>query len=104
VTGAPKSGSSGRYSRTGSSSESLPSSARRTIAAAVNCLETEPASKIVSGVMAAGCSRCAMPNPRAYTVSPARVTETAQPAVVSRSQSLNTASTWAAVSGVSPTS
>ena len=40
----------GTYLRTGSSSESLPSRASSSTAAAVNCLETEPASKIVSGV------------------------------------------------------
>ena len=37
------------YFRTGSSSDSLPSRASSSTAAAVNCFETDPASKIVSG-------------------------------------------------------
>ena len=49
------------YLRTGSSSESLPSRASSSTAAAVNCLETEPASKIVSGEILTSCSRSDMP-------------------------------------------
>ena len=57
----PYSGSSGRYFRTSSSSESFPSSDRSTIAPAVICFDTEPASNTVRGVIGASCSRSAMP-------------------------------------------
>src|SRR4029450_7948855 len=42
------------YFRTGSSSESLPSRASSRTAAAVNCLDTDPASKMLSGWGGAG--------------------------------------------------
>src|SRR6516165_6043356 len=83
VSGGPEySGSSGTYLRTGSSRDSLPSRARARTAAAVNCFETDPASKIVSAVIGASCSRSAMPNPLATTVLPPTETPTAQPGVV----------------------
>ena len=49
------------YLRTGSSIDSLPSRASSSTAAAVNCFDTDPASKIVSGVFGTSCSRSAMP-------------------------------------------
>ena len=59
--GFPKSGTSGTYLRTGSSSESLPSWQSRAMAAAVNCLATDPDSKTVSGRSRMPYSRLAMP-------------------------------------------
>src|SRR5262245_20432385 len=49
------------------------------MAAAVNCFDTEPASKIVSGVMRASCSRSAMPYAGLTRVLPATEAATAQP-------------------------
>src|SRR5687768_15110704 len=49
------------------------------IAAAVNCLATEPDSKIVCGVFGTLCSRSASPNAFSKTVSPLSDTAAAQP-------------------------
>src|SRR5881628_2858581 len=77
-----KSGSSGMYFLTGSSSDSLPSLASSSTAAAVNCLDTEPASKIVSGVFFTSCSRSAIPYALVSAGLPSMATPTAQPGVV----------------------
>ena len=53
--------SSGTYLAKGSSRESRPSSANSMTAAAVNCLVTEPGSRIDSGESRTSCSRSAMP-------------------------------------------
>src|SRR5688572_30295827 len=84
--------------RTGSSSESLPSSASSTTAAAVNCFETDPASKIVVGVIGTSYSRFAIPYARVRITRPSRATPTAQPGVDELVQPANTASTAAALS------
>jgi hypothetical protein len=49
------------YFRTGSSIDSWPSAASSNTAIAVNCFDTDPASKIVSGLFGTSCSRSAMP-------------------------------------------
>jgi hypothetical protein len=61
VIGRSYSGSSGTYFRAGSSRLSLPSATSTIVAAAVNCLATEPDSKIVSAVFATPASRFAIP-------------------------------------------
>ncbi len=57
----PYCGSSGTYFRTSSSSRILPSPTRSRIAVAVNCLATEPLSRIVCAVIGVPLSRSAMP-------------------------------------------
>src|SRR5262245_54564352 len=57
----PNSGTSGRYFRMSSSSESLRSCDNRTIAAAVNCFATEPLSNTVESVFGMSYSRLAAP-------------------------------------------
>src|SRR5690242_7670805 len=99
VMGAPYSGSSGMYFRTGSSIASFPCCARRRTAAAVNCLVTEPGSNTVSGVFGTSCSRSAIPYAAARTVSPFKDTPTAQPGVavlLYRAKMRSTAGFWAA--------
>ena len=61
LTGRPYDGTSGTYFRTSSSSDSLPSSASSRTDAAVNCLETEPMSNTVAGVIGMPSSTLARP-------------------------------------------
>ncbi len=61
VTGVPYSGSSGMYFRIGSSSESLPWTASWAMAAAVNCLATDPDSTTENSLSGVAISRLAMP-------------------------------------------
>ncbi len=96
VTGSTDAGNSGKCFLIGSSRESLPSRASNRTAAAVNCLDTEPASKIVSGWMTASCSRSAMPYPFASTSSPLMATPTVHPGVAVESHREKTASTFMA--------
>src|SRR5688500_15218615 len=95
VIESPYRGSSGKYFRMGSSSDSFPSIASKTTAAAVNCLETEPASKIVAGVLGTSYSRFAIPYARDTIVFPARETPTAHPGDELLIQPAKTASTAA---------
>src|SRR5262249_52056907 len=67
------------YFLTGSSSLNFPSCCSNTSAAAVNCLATEPDSKIVCGVLGTLCSRSASPNAFSNTISPLSDTAAAQP-------------------------
>src|SRR6185295_19006422 len=67
------------YFLTGSSRLSFPSCCSRTIAAAVNCLATEPDSQIVCGEFGTLNSRSARPNAFSKTVSPLSDTAAAQP-------------------------
>src|SRR6185503_15410882 len=67
------------YFLTGSSRLSFPSCCSSTSAAAVNCLATEPDSKIVCVVFGTLCSRSASPNAFSKTVSPLSDTAAAQP-------------------------
>src|SRR6476659_8498389 len=69
------------YLRTGSSSESLPSLASNKTEAAVNCFDTDPASKMVSVVLRTSCSRSAMPYAFWRTLAPPTPTPTAHPGV-----------------------
>src|SRR6266850_478111 len=80
-SGVPKSGSSAMYFLTGSSSDSFPSRASSSTAAAVNCFDTDPASKIVSGVFFTSCSRSAMPYALVSAGLPSTATPTAHPGV-----------------------
>src|SRR5207247_1544062 len=82
VTSDAASDSSGMYFLAGSSSESFPSRASRSTEAAVNCFDTEPASKIVSGVFFTSCSRSAMPYAFASVGWPSTDAPTEQPGVV----------------------
>ena len=61
MTVSPKSGSSGTYSRTSSSSDSSPRSARRATAKAVNCFEVDAMLVGVSTVNGTPWVRLAMP-------------------------------------------
>src|SRR5687768_15555797 len=68
-------------------------------APAVNCLETDPASKIVPGVLRMSCSRSAIPYARDTIVAPSRVAPTAQPgdcAELHRAKTLSTRASCAA--------
>src|ERR1044072_2430412 len=67
------------YFLTGSSMLSLPSCCSSTTAAAVNCLATEPDSKIVWGVFGTLNSMSASPNAFSKTGSPFSDTAAAQP-------------------------
>src|SRR5688572_7928427 len=89
---AATSGSSGMYLRTLSSSDSLPSRASSCTAAAVNCFETDPTSKIVSIVIGTSCSRSAIPYAARTTGCPLTSAPTAHPGVlvVHRENSLST--------------
>jgi len=90
VMGRSYCGSSGTYLRTSSSSLSLPSSASRTVAAAVNCFEMDPASKIVEGLFGMSYSRSASPKAPVYRGWPARSMPTAHPGPVVESQRAKT--------------
>src|SRR5690606_16562067 len=81
-----------------SSSESLPSSASSTVAAAANCFDTEPASS--TDVTDSGTlrSRSAMPYAFANTCSPFRAAPTTQPGVESEFQRASSASVRATAS------
>ena len=61
-------------------------------AAAVNCFDTEPASKIVSGRFAMPCSRSAMPKARLSTWRPSCEMPSVQPGSAVVSQRLNSSS------------
>src|SRR5687768_5567615 len=78
--------------RTLSSSASLPSRASRSTAAAVNCFETDPTSKIVSTAIGTSCSRSAMPYAARTAGWPFTSAPTAHPGVlvVNRENSVST--------------
>src|ERR1041384_1678623 len=78
-----------------SSRESTPSRARSTIAAAVNCLATEPLSESVPSVHGVPASRFAMPYARRRSGRPARSTPTAHPGDAVLLHGANTESTRA---------
>src|ERR1041384_2975415 len=78
-----------------SSRESTPSRARSTIAAAVNCLATEPLSESVPSVHGVPASRCATPDARRRSGRPARSTPTAHPGDAVLLHGANTESTRA---------
>src|SRR5271157_4170562 len=62
------------YLDTGSSSDSLPSSASMSIAAAVNCLLIEPILYRISGLAGVGGSRRALPDACRYAIFPSLTT------------------------------
>jgi hypothetical protein len=79
VTTSPRSGRSGTWARTSSSSESSPSSASRLTAKAVNCFAVEPMLERVSTVSGTPWLRSAILYARWKTISPPRTNATSVP-------------------------